>query len=72
MSKKKLSREIIQSTTNDYPIIAEIKKPTNNIFDNDEVVEFSNVIDFPRGEYGFHHFIHNNKNKMSILSDFEN
>ncbi len=68
------SKEILtQNKLNkdDIPIIVKIPKLDSNIFDNEPSVTFSSNIDYPRSEYGFHHFIHNNKNKMEKLKIFE-
>lgn len=53
------------------PIIVEIPKLDSNIFETNQSVTFSTNIDYPRSEYGFHHFIHNNKNKLEKLKVFE-
>lgn len=45
-----------------YPLCFDIHKPTGkSIFLTDGDVSFSTSIDFPRFEYGFHHFIHQGK-----------
>jgi 23S rRNA U2552 (ribose-2'-O)-methylase RlmE/FtsJ len=54
-----------------YPIIVEIPKNNLSIFDSEVDVSFSTNIDYPRSEYGFHHFIHTNKNKTEKLQQFE-
>lgn len=53
------------------PIIVELPQIKDSIFATDANVSHSTNIDYPRGEYGFHHFIHANKNKMEILKKFE-
>lgn len=53
------------------PIIVKMPKIGENIFDEEPDIVYSSSIDYPRGEYGFHHFIHNNKNKMEKLKQFE-
>lgn len=45
---------------------------TDSIFEFNEDPNFSINIDYPRFAYGFQHYIHANKNKMEILSQFEN
>lgn len=66
--------EIVKSEPIDkstVPVIVELPKLETNIFDTDQTVIFSTNIDYPRSEYGFHHFIHNNKNKTEKLKVFE-
>jgi 23S rRNA U2552 (ribose-2'-O)-methylase RlmE/FtsJ len=50
------------------PICMKIKRNNSNIFDTNNDVTLASNIDFPRFEYGFHHFIHqshsNFKEKM--------
>lgn len=53
------------------PIITELPKVDNTIFNNDPDVRFSPNIDFPRAQYGFQHWGHINKKKMEILKQFE-
>ena len=53
------------------PIIVELPQIKDSIFSTDANVSHSTNIDYPRGEYGFHHFIHASKNKMEILKKFE-
>lgn len=53
------------------PVIVQMPELNSNIFDNEPQVTFSSNIDYPRSEYGFHHFIHNNKNKTEKLKIFE-
>jgi 23S rRNA U2552 (ribose-2'-O)-methylase RlmE/FtsJ len=53
------------------PIMLELPQLDSSIFSNESNVLFSTNIDYPRAEYGFHHFIHANKNKMEILKQFE-
>lgn len=47
----------------DVPIIMQIPKITDNIFDTKMDIEFTNGLEYPRSEYGFHHWIHQAKNK---------
>ena len=53
------------------PVIGELDKVEPSIFDEDVNVSFSSNIDYPRSEYGFHHFIHASKNKTEILKQFD-
>jgi hypothetical protein len=73
------SRETTDSESEDelpndikyIPVILEIPKTEPSIFDENGDIHFSANIDYPRAEYGFHHFIHANKNKTEILKQFE-
>lgn len=83
MSKKisKINQEdnIVENTvmsTDPYKqVILEVPELTHDVSDlifmHEPDVSFSSNIDYPRGEYGFHHFIHSNKNKTEILQKFE-
>ena len=53
------------------PIMTKMPSLETSIFDFDPNVNFSTNIDYPRSEYGFHHFIHSNKNKTEKLQQFE-
>lgn len=53
------------------PVVVKIPNLETDIFDTNENVTFSTNIDYPRSEYGFHHFIHNNKNKTEKLKIFD-
>ena len=53
------------------PVILEVPKTEPSIFDEEANFQFSSNIDYPRSEYGFHHFIHANKNKTESLKQFE-
>lgn len=66
---KNLSRERVGFYA---PMIAKIEKDDNNILDSKNDITVSSNVDYPRFEYGFHHFIHADKNKMSILDSFKN
>lgn len=65
-------------TPNKYiPVIMDLSfrpgdKKQKNIFDFDADIKYSTNIEYPRSQYGFHHFIHANKNKTEILKQFEN
>jgi len=54
------------------PISTHIIDPVKSIFDFDENVKFSTNIDYPRFALGFQHFIHQSKDKMEIVKEFEN
>lgn len=74
---KKISSDINNNNTDMelkyVPIMVELTrvKDDKSIFDFDANTKFSTNIDYPRQEYGFHHFIHANKNKLEILKEFE-
>lgn len=54
------------------PITINIPTNTDNIFDTEVNINFSTSLDYPKFSYGFHHYIHAEKNNMKILKDFEN
>lgn len=54
------------------PTIIKINNTSKtSIFAKDPNIHFSSNIDYPRSEFGFHHFIHASKNKLEILKKFE-
>ena len=53
------------------PIIIKISKGKQSIFSDEPTINFSSNIDYPRSEFGFHHFIHASKNKLEVLKKFE-
>lgn len=53
------------------PIIVKLPKINKSIYDENPDVYFATNIDYPRSEYGFHHFIHQTKNTTEILKSFE-
>jgi 23S rRNA U2552 (ribose-2'-O)-methylase RlmE/FtsJ len=59
-------------TKPDYvPIIAKLDGVTESIFYDTPIIKFSSNLDYSRFSFGFHHFIHANKNKMEITKQFE-
>lgn len=46
------------------PLCFQMPKLNTKIFQSENNAEFSNNIDYPQFEYGFHHFIHQSKNNM--------
>jgi 23S rRNA U2552 (ribose-2'-O)-methylase RlmE/FtsJ len=55
-----------------YPLYFEMPKIKGGIFDTDATVNFSASIDYPKFEYGFHHFIHQGKNYFGdVVKSFE-
>jgi 23S rRNA U2552 (ribose-2'-O)-methylase RlmE/FtsJ len=68
-SDNKEEKIIINS---DYiPIYNELIESEVNLFTKNNDVKFSSNIDYPRFAFGFQHFIHQSKDKMVILKDFE-
>lgn len=61
------NKQIIQVT----PTIIKIPKTTQHISFDDQLLNLSSNIDYPRSDFGFHHFFHANKNKLEILKKFE-
>lgn len=54
------------------PIIVKIQHgEKESIFSEDPTINFSSNVDYPRSEFGFHHFIHASKNKLDVLKQFE-
>lgn len=53
------------------PICVNIMKDSNGILDNDGDYEISSSISLPRCDFAFQHWIHQNKNKASVLDQFE-
>jgi 23S rRNA U2552 (ribose-2'-O)-methylase RlmE/FtsJ len=54
----------------EFPIIIKLITPKKSIFDTKPTVTFSSSIDYPKSEYGFHHFIHQTKDKTEILQKY--
>jgi 23S rRNA U2552 (ribose-2'-O)-methylase RlmE/FtsJ len=56
----------------DYaPLVLKLPQNKHNLFSVDAAPKFSTNIDYPMFALGFQHFIHANKDKMSIVKDFE-
>ena len=53
------------------PIFSDIVKNKANILDGAGEINTSSNIDYPRFALGFHHFIHSDKNKMKMFSQFK-
>lgn len=53
------------------PISTRVTGNKKNIFSNKNEVLVSSNVDYPRFEYGFHHYIHSDKNKMKVLDSFK-
>lgn len=68
--KKKISK-IGGGIEKYHPICIKIPNVNEDILDSEVSIKFSSNIDYPRFEYGFHHFIHANKNKMELTKQFE-
>jgi hypothetical protein len=57
----------------DYlPVIYKLPNIKDDILKYKISPEFSPNIDYPRFSLGFHHYIHQNKDKMEIIKEFEN
>jgi 23S rRNA U2552 (ribose-2'-O)-methylase RlmE/FtsJ len=67
-SKNNMSREMTESYS---PIVDVIVKNKKNIMDETGEINVSSNIDYPRFSFGFHHYIHANRNKMRVLSQFQ-
>lgn len=53
------------------PLYVKLSNDTSNILDSDANCEISSSLCMPRCDYGFHHWVHQNKNKASVLDKFE-
>jgi 23S rRNA U2552 (ribose-2'-O)-methylase RlmE/FtsJ len=53
-------------------VFHKLPKNTNNILKYDSTPQFSSNIEFPLFSAGFHHFIHQSKDKMEITKQFDN
>jgi len=53
------------------PVIIQLPDLKKDIFDEDGDPEFSMTIEYPKFSYGFHHFIHQTKDKAEIFQQFE-
>jgi 23S rRNA U2552 (ribose-2'-O)-methylase RlmE/FtsJ len=57
---------------NDYiPIICNFTDPSDDPFKHKTDIEFSDNIDYPQFALGFHHYIHQSKDKMEITEQFK-
>lgn len=56
-----------------YPLCVKIEKDNNNIlnYDGDGDYEISSSICLPKFDYGFQHWMHQNKNKDTVIDNFE-
>jgi len=62
----------IKTIDNDYiPIIFD-NTIDNDIFKNKLNPKLNDVIEYPKFSFGFHHFIHQSKDKMEIIEQFKN
>ena len=56
----------------DYiPIICNFANPADDPFKHKLDIEFSENIDYPQSSLGFHHYIHQSKDKMEITEQFK-
>jgi 23S rRNA U2552 (ribose-2'-O)-methylase RlmE/FtsJ len=65
--KNNLSRERIGFYS---PISSVMVKNQKNILDTTGDINTSSNVDYPKFAFGFHHFIHSDKNKMQVLEKF--
>ena len=57
----------------DYvPVVYKLGAPTDDIFKYNENPQISINIPYPKFSFGFHHYIHQSKDKMEFVKDFEN
>lgn len=63
--------EVSKLNPNYVPIIYDIKGARDSIFKYKPNPKFSTNIDYPKFSLGFHHYIHQTKDKMSIAEQFE-
>jgi len=68
---KRIAETHIDPELKYVPLIHQIPDSKTSIFSETSDVVYSTNIDYPRAEYGFHHFIHATKNKTEILKQFE-
>lgn len=68
----KIIPNIVDTLDEEYiPTIFKLPQLKDNILKYNTDHEFSPNIDYPKFSLGFHHFIHQSKDKMSITSEFE-
>jgi len=72
MSKTSKIELDINKLSDDYiPVVHNINDTGENIFKHNVDAKFSANIDYPKFSYGFHHFIHQSKDKMEITEQFK-
>ena len=73
MSKpNKITSGELESHNPDYiPIVYDISNFKDDIFKYRPNPHFSSSIDYPKFSLGFHHYIHQTKNKMVIAEQFK-
>lgn len=52
-------------------LIYKLPKLSNNILDSNTDLELSNSIEYPKFTLGFHHYIHQNKDKINIFNEYK-
>jgi 23S rRNA U2552 (ribose-2'-O)-methylase RlmE/FtsJ len=63
--KKEIDEEKEEIDVRIYPLSFKIPEIKKSIFDSEVNVQFSENINYPNFEYGFHHFIHQSKNYLN-------
>ena len=66
--KNNLSREKVDFYS---PISSMVIKNQKNILESAGDINASSNVDYPKFAFGFHHFIHSDKNKMQVLDKFK-
>jgi FtsJ-like methyltransferase len=61
-SRRDEEKEEVEINVDNQPLCFEIPKIKENIFNSEPNIQISENINYPRFEYGFHHFIHQSKN----------
>jgi 23S rRNA U2552 (ribose-2'-O)-methylase RlmE/FtsJ len=64
-TEKEQSDNIAEIDIKTQPLCFEIKKIKENIFNFKQNIQLSENINYPKFEYGFHHFIHQSKNYIN-------
>jgi 23S rRNA U2552 (ribose-2'-O)-methylase RlmE/FtsJ len=64
-NKKEEKEEKEEIDVRVYPLCFKISESKKLIFDSVDNVQFSENINYPKFEYGFHHFIHQSKNYLN-------
>lgn len=55
-----------------YGLLYKLPKSNQDIFKGDPDMDFSSIVEYPKFSLGFHHFIHQNKDKMNITNEYKN
>ncbi|CAH6421382.1 FtsJ methyltransferase [uncultured virus] len=72
LPEKEIKTINIRDINADYiPVIIIFPKINDNIFTKNLEPKFSKNIDYPKFSFGFHHFVHQSKDKLEITKEFE-